>query len=123
MNQPDEGPEDTQRIRAVGIAKPMPFVVPRLSNDLHEALGQVMVETVKLGRRVDGLAQQIETQARELNGARRDIELDRRALVRGASRSAATRAGNRVAALMGTLFIVYEQAAPFLRALWRGLHR
>jgi hypothetical protein len=112
-------PDDTQRLRLLKRdgepSRPKLPSVHELSDDPHEALGQVMGATARVGERVELLA-------REVNGLRRDVELDRRALVRGASRSASRHSSNRTAALMGTLFILYEQAAPVLRAVWRGLH-
>ena len=111
--------EDTRRFRLVRSQSEL----PKLSDDTHEALGQIMAEVAKGARAMGELRQLIEVQARELGGLRRDIELDRTALVRGASHRAAARSSNRMAALLGTLFVLYEQAAPILRELWRGLSR
>jgi len=112
-------PDDTQRIRLLKNgeerARPPMASEHELSEDMHVALGQVMGAVSRQGERVELLAH-------EVGGLRRDVELDRRALVRGASRSASRHSSNRTAALMGTLFILYEQAAPVLRAVWRGLH-
>jgi hypothetical protein len=94
-----------------------------LSSDPLEAIGQVMAEVGKVGRLVATLNTTVETQARELNAMRRELEEDRSALVRGASKHAAVSSSNRMAALLGTLFVLYTQAAPILRELWRGLMR
>jgi hypothetical protein len=96
---------------------------PRLSDDTHEAIGQVMSEVMKVGRVVTAMRVDLDTQARELNGLRRDLEDDRTELVKGSSRKAATHTSNRMAMLLGTLFVLYEQAAPVLHELWKGLHK
>jgi hypothetical protein len=90
-----------------------------LSSDPLEAIGQVMAEVGKVGRLVATLNMVVETQARELNALRRDLEKDRGELVKGS----ATHTSNRMAVLLGTLFVLYEQAAPVLRELWRSFHQ
>ena len=93
-----------------------------MSNDLATALGQVMGEVMRLGGQVTLLRTDVQTLTTELGGMRRDIELDRTALVRGASRRAAARSSNRMAALIGMLYLLAEHVWPFVNAFWK-VHR
>lgn len=101
----------------------LPVSEPVLSDDTHEAVGQVMSEVMKIGRAVSTMRTDLETQARELNGIRRDLEEDRAELVKGSSHKAATHTSNRMAMLLGTLFVLYEEASPVLRELVREIVR
>jgi hypothetical protein len=88
-------------LRAVSV--PPPF-------DEAETLGQLMAATARIETRLRDL----ETLPREVRALRDEIRLDRDALVHGASKHAATHSSNRMAALLGALFTVYEIAAPYL---------
>ena len=96
---------------------------PPLSADVHVALGQVMRATVEQRARLETVAGDVSTMAREFGAMRRDLELDRGELVQGTSKHTAQKTSNRMAALLGALFVLYTEAAPVLHELWRGLHR
>ncbi len=91
-------------------------MVPQLSSDLHEAMGQVMAETVRQGRRVDAFEEKIDDVLAELK--RRQPEL-----VHSVSKTSAAHTSNRMAALLGALFVLYTEAAPYLHELWKMVHR
>ena len=100
--------------------------MPPLPDDVHEALGVLMGAVARHGRHLDGIKRDLGTMKTEVIGMRKDIELDRGALVQDASHQAATKAAkhssNRMAALMGTLFTLYEMTSPYIHELWRWLH-
>ena len=110
--------DDTQRLRRLG-----PSFAPAPGDDVHEYLGQIMGATARTGRKVDDLTIQIGTLSREVSGLRADIEQDRRALVHGAASKASTHTSNRMAGLLGALFLLYTEAAPYLHELWKMVHR
>lgn len=80
------------------------------ASDADVRMGQLMGAIGRLQTDVDAL----KTLPAEVRALRRDLELDRDALVHGASKRAATHSSNRMAALLGALFTVYEVAAPYL---------
>ncbi len=88
---------------------------PPLDADPLVALGQVMGAVARLSTKVDALA----LLPSEVTQLRRDVALDRKALVKGAAR----RSSNRLALLVSSLFVLYDQAAPILHAITKGLHR
>jgi hypothetical protein len=96
--------------------------MPPLSDDVHEALGQIMGTCARHGRHLQAVKTQLGTMQTELVGMRKDIELDRGALVEGASHTAAKRSSNRMAALMGCFFTLYEIASPYLHEMAKWLH-
>ena len=77
-------------------------------------LGQVMAAVAKLQTEVG----ELKTLPAEVRSLRRDLELDRDALVHGASKRAANHSSNRMAALMGALFTLYEVTSPYVRELF-----
>lgn len=95
-----------------GVPRAVVRAVPPLSPDLHEAMGQLMAETIRQGRRVD------EFGAR-LDAALAELKRERPELVHSVSKSAAGHTSNRMAALLGALFVLYTEAAPVLHELWR----
>lgn len=96
---------------------------PPLPADPDAAFGAIAAELGKLTRQVGSLRRDYGTVTRELTQLRKDIELDRGALVAGASSQAAKHSSNRTAALMGTLFTLYEISSPYLHELWRLVHQ
>lgn len=92
---------------------------PPEAGDVHELLGQMMAGLARLERKVDELL----PLRREVHQLRRDVELDRKALVNGASSKAAKHSSNRMAVLVGALFAAYEAASPVLHEIWKGLHK
>lgn len=86
--------------------------VPPLSEDLHEAMGQLMTEVVRQGRRVDEFGTRLDDALRSASDERPELV-----------RRTAGHTSNRMAALLGALFVLYTEAAPVLHELWRGLHR
>lgn len=113
---------DEETTRA-GVPKLVPRAVPPLSSDLHEAVGQLMAETVAQGRRVDILVVTIDGFENMLCVALGKLERERDGMVQTASSKAATHTSNRLAALLGALAILYTEAAPVLHELWRSIHR
>jgi hypothetical protein len=92
---------------------------PPLDPDVHVALGQLMGAVARLERKVDALM----PLRSEVHQIRRDVELDRGELVSGASSMAARHSSNRMAALVTSLFALYELASPFLREIWKAIHQ
>ena len=113
---------DEETTRA-GVPKLVPRAVPPLSSDVHEAIGQLMAETVAQGRRVDVLVVTVDGFENMLLTTLAKLERDREGIVHTASTKAATHTSNRLAALLGALAILYTEAAPILHELWRSLHR
>lgn len=104
---------DTQRLRALG-GPP---------SDVHEYLGQVMTQTARTARKVDELDTTVRGIATELRGMRDDLDHDRKSLVHGAATKASAHASNRMAGLLGALFVLYTESAPYLHELWRMFHK
>jgi len=96
--------------------------LPPLASDVHEALGQLMAGTARNGRHIATLKRDYGVLRTEIVGMRKDLEQDRGVLVDASSKAAAKRTSNRTAALMGTLFTVYELLSPYLHELWRLAH-
>ncbi|HXC23125.1 MAG TPA: hypothetical protein VNU28_00955 [Solirubrobacteraceae bacterium] len=118
--------EETTR---AGVPKLVPRAVPPLSADLHEAMGQLMAETVAQGRRLDELARVVGENTAAISGFENVLlsaiakqNREREGLVQTASTKAATHTSNRLAALLGALVLLYSEAAPVLHELWRQLH-
>lgn len=99
-----------------GVPRVVPRTVPALSEDAHEALGQIMRETVRQGRQLDAFGT-------TLTDALAEMRKERPALAHTVGQRAATHTSNRMAALLGALFVLYSEAAPVLHELWRSLHR
>jgi hypothetical protein len=93
--------------------------LPPLAEDPDEALGQLMAALARQGRHISLLKRDVGTIRTEVTGLRKDTELDRGELVDGASRKAAKHSSNRMAALMGALFTLYEVSSPYLHELVR----
>ena len=111
MSYPDEETTrgDLRRpLRAVSL--------PPAADELH-TLGLVMAATARIETRLRDL----ETLPSEVRLLREEIAKDRKELVHGASKHAANHSSNRMAALMGALFTLYEVSAPYLRDLWHML--
>jgi hypothetical protein len=77
--------------------------------------GQMMGAIGRLQTAVD----ELRTLPSEVRALRAEIRDDRSALVNGASKHASTHTSNRMAALLGALFTLYEIAGPALREVWR----
>lgn len=93
--------------------------MPPLAEDPDEALGQVMAVLARQGRHVSLLKRDVALVRTEVTGLRKDLEEDRDELVNGASKKAAKHSSNRMAALMGALFTLYEISSPYLHELVR----
>lgn len=109
----DDEPDTSPGLPPLGSMPPMP-------EDRDETIGVIYAETARNGRHIATLKRDYGVVRSELTHIRKDLELDRGALVEGASKHAAKHASNRVAALVGILFAVYEAAAPYV---WRLLHK
>ena len=96
---------------------------PPLSADVHEAVGQLMAETVRQGRKLDTLNTDVGTIASEVRITRRELQDDRGSLVAETSKKTSARTSNRMATLLGALFVLYTEAVPLLHELWRSVHR
>jgi hypothetical protein len=90
------------------------------TDDLRVLYGRLMAAcarneqtAVRLERKVDELM----PFASDVLQMRRDWDADRDALVHGASKRAANHSSNRMAALMGALFTLYELTSPYVRDL------
>lgn len=83
--------------------------------DLHEAMGKLMASVA----RIEVTQREWPLLRSEVSQLRKDLELDRSFLVRRAAR----RSSNRLALLVSGLFVLYDQAAPILHAIWKGFHR
>lgn len=97
--------------------------MPPLPDDVHEALGVLMGAVARHGRHMDNIKRELGMLRTEVVGLRKDLNLDRKELVQGASVESAKRASNRMAALMGALFTIYELTAPYLHEIARWFHR
>ena len=109
-------PDDTQRLQRPGSRSEPP-------GDVHEYLGQVMGGLARTNRELVELQTYTREVGAEVRALRDDLEKDRRALVSSASRHASTHTSNRMAGLLGALFVLYTEAAPYLHELWRMVHR
>lgn len=96
---------------------------PAFDGDTHELVGKLLAETIQLRAGHNQLVTQLQLNTAEISQLRRDLELDRKELVHSSARGAATHTSNRMAALLGALFVVYEQAAPYLAQLWHWVHK
>jgi hypothetical protein len=92
---------------------------PPPAGDVHELLGQVMASVARLERKVNDLI----PLSHEVHKLRQDLEHERHHLVHDTSAMAARKSSNRMALIVGGLFGAYEAAAPFLRELWRLIHK
>lgn len=108
-------PDDTARIRLRDEERP-------IYGDIPELLGKLMGGLARLERRELNTSLEVNTLTREVSGLRRDLDLDRAELVRSSSKHAAVKSSNRMAGLLGALFVLYTEAAPILHELWRGMH-
>jgi hypothetical protein len=117
---------DEEITRGGGLRAPLRAVSqPPESDDLVN-LGQVMTAVVGLQVRTARMDQRLRTLATlpsEVHALRQEIQDDRHALVTGASKHAAAHSSNRMAALMGALFTLYEIAGPYLHDLWRMVRK
>lgn len=109
---------DEETTRA-GLRPPLRVVSAPPQADELETLGQLMAAVARLET---GVAE-LKTLPSEVRMLRDEIRQDRDALVHGASHQAATHSSNRMAALMGALFTLYEVAAPYLHDLWRLIRK
>ncbi len=110
---------DEEPVTRTGRHRPLRAVEEVQSDDPQVLLGLIMRDVSKLKVDVGDL----KTLHSEVRSLRDELQLDRGALVKGASVHAAKRAGNRLAVIMTGVFTLYELTAPMLRALWRGLVR
>jgi hypothetical protein len=98
-----------------------------LDADEHVLLGKVMAETVQIRGAVNNLTTEAQLMRSEVSALRRDIELDRKELVKSsaseAAKAGAGHASNRMAVLLGLLYALYTEAAPVLHELWRVVHK
>ncbi len=93
--------------------------IPPLAEDRDEALGQMMGVLARQGRHLQLVKRELGLLRTEVTGLRKDIGEDRDELVNGASKQAAKHSSNRMAALMGALFTLYELSSPYLHELVR----
>lgn len=113
---------DEEEITRGGLLRSKPLRVVESdppADDADVRMGQLMGAIGRLQTDVNNL----KTLPAEVRALRRDLELDRDALVHGASKRAANHSSNRMAALMGALFTLYELAAPALHELVRWFHK
>ncbi len=96
--------------------------MPPLPDDENEALGVLYAAVARQGRHIESIKRDYGAIRTEVIGIRKDLEIDRGELVEGASRQAAKHSSNRTAAVMGTLFTLYELASPYVHELWRLMH-
>jgi len=96
--------------------------MPPLPEDENEALGVLYAAVARQGRHLEGIKRDYGVIRTEVIAMRKDLELDRGALVEGASRQAAKHSSNRTAAVMGTLFTLYELLSPYVHELWKLMH-
>jgi hypothetical protein len=104
----------------------MPSSLPPDAADLHELVGQLMAAASKNAQsaaRIERKVDELMPFARDVLQMRRDWDQDRDKLVHGASTKAAEHSSNRMAALLGTLFTLYELSSPYLREVWRMFHK
>lgn len=97
---------------------------PPLSDDVHEALGQIMAAVQASNARTANMVAEFQTLSREVGQLARVTEDHRKAAddaAKKAGTTAATHTSNRLAVLMGALVTLYEIAAPALHELWKGL--
>ncbi len=83
-------------------------------------LGQIMRGVARLQTDVAALRPlpaEVRVIRQELELLRDDLKEDRAELVHGASKRAANHSSNRMAALMGALFTLYEVTSPYVRDL------
>ena len=100
----------------------LPSEPPALEGSELELLGRALASSARTDRKVENLTTEVRTLSTEVSQLRKDLEEDRGALVHGASRSSAKHTANRMAGLLGTLFLLSELAAPCLRELYRLVH-
>ena len=95
-----------------------------LSDDVHEALGQLMAAVQAGNARASSLSAEVSTLSREVGQLSRGLEEHSKtadAAAKTAGTTAATHTSNRLAVLMGALVTLYEIASPALHELWKGL--
>ncbi len=119
-------PEDEEHTRD-DLRRPLRAVSLAPEADELELLGRVMATTARLEAAVARLEVRVSSLAMlpsEVRSLRDEILEDREALVHGASKHAANHSSNRMAALMGALFTLYEVSSPYLRDLFHWwVHR
>lgn len=90
--------------------------------DEAQLLGQVLAACARNEQATNSLALQVGTLTRELTQHRRDLDESHNARV-SAAKHASTTTSNRMAALLGALFVLWETAAPMLHELYKMVHR
>ncbi len=96
------------------------------TDDLHVLYGRLMAACARneqTAARIERKVDELLPFARDVMQMRRDWDADREQLVHGASQKAAAHSSNRMAALLGALFTLYEVSAPYLHDLWRMFHK
>lgn len=119
--QTSDDRDTSRQLRAAIEVEPDPV----LSDDVHEALGQVMAEVLRGSARVANLSEEVSTLTREVGQLTRELADHREAsdnAAKKAGTTAAAHTSNRLAILMGALVTLYEVAQPVLHEIWKGLH-
>lgn len=106
---------------------------PPAADQLPELVGQLMAVCASLQTTCTALQAScsaldtkiaaLATLPSEVSALRRDVDEDRKDLVHDSSKSAATHTSNRMAALLGALFTVYEIASPYFHGIWSMFHK
>lgn len=85
-----------------------------------ETLGRLMAGQARADRKIEALTLDVQTLTREVHQTGKTVQADRGAL----AHETAKHSSNRMAALMGALFTLYEITSPYLREIWRQVfHR
>jgi hypothetical protein len=114
-----------------GLARPLHAVPPAPESappdaDLHQLVGRLMAACSKLETncaRLERKVDELTTLPGEVAGLRADIEKDRKVIIHDASAKTAAHTSNRMAALLGALFTVYEIASPYFHGIWGMFHK
>jgi hypothetical protein len=122
----DEPPTRTGKRPPTGSALRVAKENEPIPGSIEFQVGQIMAATHANTRSIGAMTTSIGTLEREVTQLQRAIEQDRdvRKVERKVMvRTAARHSSNRAALLMGTLWGVYEIAAPYLRTLLRLFHK
>lgn len=90
--------------------------VPPASSEA-ELLGRLLAAGARQQTAVNALSVQVGTLSRELSQFGRDLKDDKVQRVETAKHASKV-TSNRMAALLGTLFVLYQEAAPVLHEVW-----
>lgn len=116
--------DDRDTSRQLRAAEPIDSVPP-LSDDVHEALGQLMTEVHRGIRRTEQMTHEFATLSREVGALSRLTEDHRKATDAAATKAghtAAKSASNRLAVAFGAIVTLYEVAQPLLHELAKVFH-